>query len=90
MRAPIKELCTGEPPGEFTSSATAAGFPLRKAFSSTGANEASDIDPRPAIPMAPDRRTMATQGGFLVKGRRSFMGADVECAPPVNKGPPPR
>jgi hypothetical protein len=37
--------------------------------------------------MAPDKRTMATHGCFLTKGRLSFMGADVECAIVLNKGP---
>ncbi|WP_246097176.1 hypothetical protein [Ruegeria faecimaris] len=46
----------------------------------------SDIDPRPDMPIAPDKRTTETVGCFLRNGRLTFMGADVECAHAVNKG----
>ena len=54
MRLAIRPDCTAEPPGEFTASATAAGF-APKAVSSAGPmnSSLSDEAMRPGIPIGP-------------------------------------
>ena len=85
MRAPISEDCTGEPPGELISRATATGLPRLNAFSRIGANAASVSEARPAIPIVPLIRTTDTIGGFLIKGSRNIMNTDVDWRLPLNK-----
>ena len=59
--------CAGEPPGEFTTSATARRPGAAKARSSIGATlaiERPDLKGR-AAPIAPDRRTAVTSGALV-------------------------
>ena len=73
IRAAMSDDCTGDPPGELISSATAAGFPFRKAFSITGPMVASFNAPRLPLPIRPDKRITATVGRFCKNGKPRIM-----------------
>ena len=70
-RAAIRLDCTGDPPGEFTTSATAAGF-IRNAFSMIAASPASFNALRPP-PIVPASRITGTTGDFFTKGINFIM-----------------
>ena len=75
MRAAISADCTGEPPGELISMATAAGLPRLNALSIIAAVPASSR-PRPPAPMAPCRRMTETTGPLGRNGSQ-FIMADI-------------
>src|SRR6056297_3391757 len=80
MRAPISELCTGEPPGELISSATASGLPRRKAFSRSVLRLLSLRVPRVPAAIVPCILTTDTVGPDFTNGINRFMMAHVDCA----------
>src|ERR1700722_473802 len=71
MRKYIWRDCTGEPPGELITSATALAFLVAKARSSILATPASDMPGRSGVtaPITPDNRTTGTTA--LARRRRA-------------------
>ena len=64
MRLKMRLDCTGEPPGEFTTTATVGSFDRLNAFSIGPATEASPSPGRSgvAMPMGPVKRRTGTVG----------------------------
>src|SRR5882724_9596186 len=79
--------CTGEPPGELITSATAFAFFIEKARSSVLATPASDMPGRSGVtaPITPDSRTTGT----TATPRRSRAGINARNRS-IRPGNPPR
>jgi hypothetical protein len=67
MRLKIKFDCTGEPPGEFTTTATLGSFDRLNAFSSPGATVLIESPGLSGVanPIGPENRTTGTTGRRL-------------------------
>ena len=92
MRLKMRCDCTGEPPGEFTTTATVGSLEKLKALSIGPATEASASPGRSgvAMPIGPEKRSTGTTGPRLKKRigeplRRPVGADDMACRRPNSR-----